>query len=323
MIGTIWDTIILSPLINVLVVLSNYLAGSFGLTIIVLTILIRAAMYPLTVKQLKASKAMQSIQAEVAEVRKKYAKDRKKAAEEQMRLYRESGMNPAGCLLPMLIQMPIWIALYQSIIRVLAVVPEDFLNLSPHLYSTWGQVFSLVPLENRFLWLDLALPDRWLLLPILVGGTMWVQQKMVMPSTGDPKQQAQSQMMLWMMPLMFAFLTMSFPSGLALYWVTSNIISIVMQYFVTGWGGLVFSSAAGKKPAVEKKRTERTVRQKPALTETETSADIVIPRSAEEEELEDGKSGDKSENSRGSDRTRLGATRRKPGRGGGYRPKGR
>jgi hypothetical protein len=75
-------------------------------------------------------------------------------------------------------------------------------------------------------------------MPILVAGTMWIQQKMVTPKNTDPQQAAQGQMMLVMMPLLFGFLTLQYPSGLALYWVVSNIISIVMQYFVTGWGGL-------------------------------------------------------------------------------------
>ncbi len=321
-IGQLWDLIILNPMINVLIVLSQYLFNSFGLTIIVLTIIIRGLMYPLTLKQLQATKKMQTLQAEVAEIRKKYEKDRQKAAQEQMRLYKESGMNPAGCLLPMLIQFPIWIALYQSIIRVLAVAPEDFLSLSRHLYSSWPAVFSLVPLESRFLWLDLAVPDGWLILPILVGGTMWLQQKMTTVSTADPKQQAQSRMMLWMMPLMFAFLTLSFPSGLALYWVTSNIISIVMQYFVTGWGELVPASA-GKKVAGDKKIRGRAARQKAPLSEADISADITVPSSAQEEELGYGKSGDKRQDRGGSYPTRLRATRGKTGGGGGHRRKRR
>ncbi|MCK4961313.1 MAG: YidC/Oxa1 family membrane protein insertase, partial [Anaerolineales bacterium] len=103
-------------------------------------------------------------------------------------------------------------------------------------------------------------PDRLLLLPILVGGTMWVQQKMVISKTGDPKQQAQSQMMLWIMPLMFAFLTLQFPSGLALYWVVSNVISIGMQYFITGgWGGLVAQGVA-KPMGRDKKYLKRITR---------------------------------------------------------------
>ncbi len=322
-VGAIWDLIILSPMVNILIMLSQYLWGSFGLTIIVLTIIIRGLMYPLTLKQLKVSKAMQSIQAQVAELRKKYAKDKQKLAQEQMKLYKQTGINPAGCLLPMLVQMPVWIALYQSIIKVLATVPEDFLSLSKHLYASWPMAFSQVPLENRFLWLDLALPDRWLLLPILVGGTQWVVQKMTTLPSVDPKQQAQSQMMLWMMPLMFAFLTLSFPSGLALYWVTSNVISIVMQYFVTGWGGLI-SSAAGRGVAKDKKNKGRIARQKQPLTEDDISADIVVePSSAQEEGVGYGKSGDKRQDSRGSYSTSLRAIRRKPGGGGGQRRKGR
>ncbi len=322
-IGEIWDLIILSPLINVLIVLSDYLFNSLGLTIIVLTIVVRALMYPLTQKQLQASKAMQSIQSEVAELRKKYAKDRQRLAQEQMKLYKQSGMNPAGCMLPMLVQMPVWIALYQAIIRVLAVAPEGFLNLSHHLYSSWPMVFSLVPLASRFLWLDLAVPDRTMILPILVGGTMWMQQKMMTAPTPDPQQRAQSQMMLWMMPLMFAFLTMSFPSGLALYWVASNVISIVTQYFITGWGGLV-KTTAEKKVTVGKKSEGRVARQKAPLSEADIGADIVIePSSAQGEGLSDGKSGDTGTDRRRSYTASPRATRRKPRRGKDYRRKGR
>ncbi len=252
MIGEIWDLIILSPVINILIVVSGFLFYNFGLSIIVLTIIVRALTIPLTLKQLKSTKALQELQPKMTELQKKYGRDKQKLAQEQMRLYRESGVNPAGCMLPMLVQLPIWIALFQSIIRVLAVIPEDFLKLSGHLYASWPQVFSLVPLNSRFLWLDLATPDRYLMLPILVGGTMWLQQKMVTPRTGDPKQQAQSQIMLWMMPMMFAFLTLQFPSGLALYWVVSNVISIGVQYYTTGWGGLVSKEAA--RPAGQDKK---------------------------------------------------------------------
>jgi YidC/Oxa1 family membrane protein insertase len=246
-------------MINVLIVVSGYLFNNFGLAIITLTIIVRVVTLPLTLKQLQSTKAMQSMQPQLMELQKKYGKDRQRMAQEQMRLYKESGVSPAGCMLPMLVQMPIWIALFQSIIRVLAVVPEDFLSLSKHLYSSWPPVFSLVPLGSNFLWLDLATPDRFLLLPILVGSTMWVQQKMVMPAAADPRQQAQSQMMLWMMPIMFAFLTTQFPSGLALYWVISNIISVIIQYRVTGWGGLL--SAAAKKPAGRDKRYLKRITQ--------------------------------------------------------------
>ncbi|MFC1937810.1 YidC/Oxa1 family membrane protein insertase [Chloroflexota bacterium] len=155
MIGQIWDLIILQPILNTLVALSSYLFSSFGLTIIVLTIIVNLLMYPLTTKQLKATKGMQALQPQLAELQKKYAKDKTKLAQEQMRIYKESGMSPAGCLVPMLVQLPVWIALYQSIIRVLAVTPEDFLGLSQYLYS-WPILYSTLPLQNMFIGLNLA-----------------------------------------------------------------------------------------------------------------------------------------------------------------------
>jgi YidC/Oxa1 family membrane protein insertase len=276
-IGDIWNLIAMQPMINVLIVLTHYLFNNFGLAIIVLTLAINGAMLPLTLKQTRASRAMQELQPKIAELQKKYAKDKQKLAQEQMRLYKESGVSPAGCLLPLLIQMPIWIALFQSIMRVLAVIPENLAGLSPYLYS-WPVVYSTLPLDNHFLWLNLASGDMFLAL--LVGGTMWVQQKMVMAPTVDPAQKTQSSLMLWLMPIMFAFLTLSFPSGLAIFWVTSNIFRIGVQYFVGGWGGLVKTAP--------KKQTGRDKKYKERIAEVEKSAggaDVVVPSSAQEEGL--------------------------------------
>jgi len=169
LIGEIWDLIALQPVINILIALTHYLFSIFGLAIIALTVVVNVAMYPLTMKQIRATQAMQSLQPKMAELQKKYGKDRQKLAQEQMKMYKESGMSPAGCLLPMLFQMPIWIALYQSIIRVLAVTPEGFLGLSQFLYS-WPIVYTILPLENHFLWLNLATPDTFL--AILVAASM-------------------------------------------------------------------------------------------------------------------------------------------------------
>jgi YidC/Oxa1 family membrane protein insertase len=235
-IGDIWSFVILNPMVNILIIATKYILNNFGLTIIVLTIIINVLMYPLTLKQLKASKAMQDIQGKVAEIKKKYPKDKQRASQEQMKLLKESGTNYAGCILPMLIQMPVWIVLYQAILRVMAVSPEEFLNLSQRLYATWPDVFTIIPLSHRFLWMDLAIPD--LFLAVMTGVSMWVQQKMTTPPSTDPQQAAQSEMMQWMMPIMFAVMGLSFPSGLAVYWVTSTAIRVVLQYFATGWGGL-------------------------------------------------------------------------------------
>ena len=234
-IGQIWQIVILNPLINVLIVVAHFLFGSFGLAIIVLTVFFNLALYPVTRKQMKATKAQQDLAPKLAEIRKKYAKDSQKLAQEQMKLYRESGISPAGCLLPMLIQMPLWIAFYQSIIRVTAASPESFVNLSGFLYH-WPLIFSALPVNTHFLWLNLAAPD--VLLAILVGVAMWVQQKMTVTTVGDPQAQAQAQTMQVMMPVMFAFISLSVASGLAVYWVVSNILRILMQYRYSGWGNL-------------------------------------------------------------------------------------
>ncbi len=320
-IGAIWDLIALGPMINVLVVLSHYLLNSFGLTIILLTIVIRAGMYPLTRKQLQSTKKLQELQPKMREVQKKYAKDRQRRAKEEMAVMKEAGANPAGCLLPMLIQFPVWIALYQSIIRVLAIAPEDFLNLSRHLYSAWPMVFSQVPLENQFFWLNLALPDPMYIMAILVGGTMWLQQKMTTPVSADPKQQAQMRMMTWMMPLMFGFFTLTFPAGLALYWLTSNIISIVMQYFVSGWGGLA-TLFTMKETSRDKKPPQRTLKAEKTITEeSATDADIIVGNESQEEGTDDGTSGDKRQDSGGGYPDSLKSIRRQARRSKRHRPK--
>ena len=187
-----WDLIAMQPMINTLIVLSHYLLSNFGLAIIALTIIVNVCLMPLTLKQIRASKKMQDLQPKLAELRKKYGKDKQRISQEQIRLYKESGMSPTGCIVPMLVQIPIWIALYQSVIRLLAITPEDFLRLSQYLY-TWPIVHSTLPVVSKFLWLNLAVPDRTFILAILVGGTMWIQQKMAMPPTTDPNQQAQAQ----------------------------------------------------------------------------------------------------------------------------------
>jgi len=319
-IGAIWDLIILSPMINGLIVLSHYLFDNLGLTIIALTIIIRGLMYPLSLRQMRSTRDMQALQPKLNELQKKYGKQKEKLAAEQQRLYKESGLNPLGCAVPMLIQLPIWIALFQSIVRVLATTPNQFLALSQHLYSSWSAVFSLVPLNSQFLWLDLAVPDKIFLLPLVVGGTMWVQQKMVLPTTGDPQQQARNQMMLWMMPIMFAILTLQFPSGLALYWIVSNIISIAMQYFVTGWGGLVKSPDTKKTTKTKKQKGSRP--SAPAISPESAEAAETI--SVQKEGTDDyGKSGDKRQDSRRSSSTRSGTTGKKPRRSKGNHPKRR
>jgi YidC/Oxa1 family membrane protein insertase len=243
-----WELIIQQPVINILIVIAHSTGNSFGVAIIFLTIIINLAMLPLTLNQIRSTKKMQDLQPKMAELQKKYGKDRQKLAQEQMKLYKESGVMRAGCFITLIIQMPVWIALYQSIYLALAVAPEGLLNLSRFLYP-WDAVYAALPLSRDFLWLNLAQPD--IFLAVLTGASQWVQQKMSITPSTDPKQAQQSQMMLWMMPMMFALLALSFPSGLAVYWVVNNIFRVILQYRISGWGGL---RRQAKKPTEAEKK---------------------------------------------------------------------
>ncbi len=308
-----WNLILLQPMLNLMILLSGILFHSFGLAIIALTIIVRLLMFPLTMKQLHSTRAMTSLQPKMQEIQKKYAKDKQKLQQEIAKLYKEAGVNPLGCLWPMLIQLPIWIALYQSILRAVAATPEDLLRLSQNLYPL-SVVHQAVPLESGFLWLNLGSPDSFFILAILVGGTMWLQQKMMTMPAVDPRQQSMSRMMLWMMPFMFAFFTLQFPSGLALFWVISNIIGIVMQYLVTGWGGLegtvqrwrgvITRAPAPATPVVREQGME-------TIEGARQQEKIAIEREKQEKRVEHGKRGGKREERRRGRRARSKKTRRK------------
>jgi YidC/Oxa1 family membrane protein insertase len=234
----IWNLALFEPMLNSLVLLYGLLFHNFAIAILVFTVLVRLLMLPLTLRQLRAAKAMSAIQPKMQELQRRYANDRQRLSQEQMRLYREEGVNPLGCAVPTLIQFPIWIGLYNAISLVMANTPEQMAQLSQRLYPWLGDLQALIPVEERFLWLNLGQPDLTYIMPVLVAASMWLQQKMMTQPTTDERQKQMNDMMQWMMPLMFGYFTLSFSSGLAIYWVISNIISMVIQYFITGWGGL-------------------------------------------------------------------------------------
>ena len=231
--GWVWTNGLVIPMTNFLVLLSALSFGSFGVGIIIFTLIARGITWPLTQQQLRSSRAMQGMQPRIQELQKKY-KDPRRRSEEQMKLYKEMGINPLGCVWPMLVQFPIWIALFQSIRFTLGSTPENLVDLSQRLYP-WAVLRTSVPLENNFLGLDMG-ANSPLLMAVLVGGSMWVQQRMMMPTNpaADSQQQSMNNMMLWMMPLMFGYFTLSFPGGLALYWVATNIVSVGLQYLYMG-----------------------------------------------------------------------------------------
>jgi YidC/Oxa1 family membrane protein insertase len=259
----IWTSFILRPMLNTLLWLYSVLGGQFWLAIIVFTIVIRLLMTPLMLPQQRSAKKMQDLQPRLQELQKKYAKDREKLAQEQMALYKEGGVNPMGGCLPLLVQFPVWIGLYQSIIQALGYQPMQLLNLSGNIYLFLQRLWSEVPLNRFFLGMDLALTPQQLggltyALPIFVAFTSWLQTKMTTPSgSTDGQAASMNQSMTLMMPLMFGFFSLSFATGLSFYFIISNIIGIVTQGFISGWEGLLFwknlslSSllSGGRKPA--------------------------------------------------------------------------
>jgi YidC/Oxa1 family membrane protein insertase len=233
-VGFFFNEILVNPMLNVLVMLYSILFSNFGLSLIVFTVLVRMLMMPLQIRQTKQMKRMTELQPQMRDIQRRYEKDPRRKQQETMRLYREAGVNPIGCLGPFVIQLPIWIGLYQAILKSLGTNPDDLIGLSQRIYSWNPFADSIVPLNSSFLWLDLANPDpTGIILPILVGASTWAQQKVATPPNPDPRQAQTAQMMLWMFPIMLAFISLSFPSGLALYWVISNVIGVVIQVSMT------------------------------------------------------------------------------------------
>lgn len=222
-------------MIQALMFFYQLFGNSFVISLALLTVIVRVLMVPLMLPMQKSARKQAEIQPQIQAIRKKYAKNQQKQNEELMKLYKEAGINPAlGCL-PMLIQLPIMWAFYRAIIQVLAFKPgELFFGLGKYIASS-AAFSTLVPLNSQFLLWNLAVPDKTYILPILVGLTTWLQQKLT-PGTassgGDDQTQAMSQSMMLTMPIMFAFITLSVASGLAVYFIISNLVGMVIQYFI-------------------------------------------------------------------------------------------
>jgi YidC/Oxa1 family membrane protein insertase len=247
-----WNQFIIFPFTNVLLWIYDAIGHNFGIAIILFTILIRAVTWPLNAQQLKSAKVMQDLQKdkEWLDMQKKYAKDREKIAQEQMRIYKERGINPFASCIPTLIQFPIIIGLYQSITHALATTPLGLLQLARSIYPFMNTAL-LIPLNSKFLWMNLARPEGIVFpagisvgflpygfptLAIIVAITTYLQTKLTMPPSGtNPGDQgaAMGGMMSIYMPLLLGYFALNFASGLAVYFVTSNMLGIV-QYASMG-----------------------------------------------------------------------------------------
>ena len=177
--------------------------GNWGWSIVVMTFLIQALLFPLTFKSMKAMTVMKKLQPELARLQQKYAKDPSRLNAETMELYKKSGTNPLGGCLPLLIQMPVFIALFNALRNAWEI------HGAPWIF--WVR--------------DLSAKDPFYVLPVLMGGVMFLQNRMNPAATADPTQKT---MMTWM-PIIFTFMFLSSPSGLVLYWLTSSILSAAIQ----------------------------------------------------------------------------------------------
>lgn len=246
----IWEVVVVF-LAKLLMGLNTFIAGlgipySWGWAIILFTIIIKVITLPLTLKQLQSTKAQQQIQPRLREIQEKYGKDRQKLAEEQMKLYKEAGINPMGGCLPLLIQLPILWGLYQALYILANPALEGGLAGARWF---WIPDLSFPSLTVGTSWIgeafaaqDWAKLITYFSLPVLMLLTQMLVQKMAQPAkVAGQQQDSQARMMnqmMFFMPIMFAWITLGLPSGLTLYWTTSNILAVIQQYFVTGWGGL-------------------------------------------------------------------------------------
>jgi YidC/Oxa1 family membrane protein insertase len=188
--------------------------GNYGIAIILLTVITKVLFFPLTIKSMTSMKAMQALQPQINALRSKYKNDAQKLQQETMALYRTHKVNPLGGCLPMIVQIPIFYALYVALSVSVELQSQPFI--------CFGRMFGVD------LWIcDLAAHDPTYILPLLMGASMFIQQKMT-PVMGDPRQ---AKMMLFM-PVIFTFMFLNLPSGLVLYWTLSNVLQIAQQKYM-------------------------------------------------------------------------------------------
>jgi YidC/Oxa1 family membrane protein insertase len=240
----IWNTFV-TFLQNILLTF-YHATGNAGVAIILFTVVARLIILPLTLKSLQSTRKMQELQPQIKELQRTYGKDPQKLQQETMKLYREYKVNPAGGCLPMILQFPIFIGVYQAVIGL---TPS---SVAGHVVQTLINVMTKngLPVANLadqltqhtlgggFLWLtDLGKVDPYYILPVLSVIFQLIVQLMAMPRVQDAQQKMMSQSML-VLPLMFGYIGFTFPSGAVLYWVVGSILSMIQQYVISGWGSL-------------------------------------------------------------------------------------
>ena len=238
---------ILSALALRFMLFLNRFIPNYGLIIIILSVLTKVLFYRLTHKSTKSMKDMQRLQPKIKELQEKFKDDKERLNKETMKLYKEGGVNPLGGCLPLLFQMPVFFALFN--------VLRNTIELRGAPFALWISDLSSPDVLFEFGFSIPFIGNEFHLLPILMGGAMVLQTKMGASPTGEAAPAAQTKMMTTMMPIMFTFFFYGMPSGLVLYWIVNNILTIVQQYYV--------------HKEVEKEEREKT--EKEAETTTKSS----------------------------------------------------
>lgn len=213
-----WSHFIARPLVSLLRLLYG-LTGNYGIAIIVLTVLVKLVFFPLSNKSFKSMSAMKKLQPQMERLREQYKEDRQKLNQEMMELYKRYEVNPLGGCIPMIVQLPVFIGLYQGLLYAIELRQAPFFG--------WIEDLSQ-PDRLGALAIPFVDPPGVPVLTLLMGGSMVIQQ-MMMPTTGDPIQQK----MMLLMPVIFTVMFINFPAGLVLYWLINNVLSVAQQHWYT------------------------------------------------------------------------------------------
>jgi len=207
---------------------------SYGLSIVILTIIINIIIFPLTLRQTRSTKRMQDAQADIKKVQKQYKDDKEELNKKIAELYKEKGINPLGCVVPLLVQMPIWFALFRVLREPLLFIPKEaslYSQLGDHSSILFFNMDLQIPASEITAWIDRA---PYIVLILLVVGTALIQQNQLTKKQGksNNQQQQQMQMIGKIMPIFFGFISWTLPSGLVVYFLTGNIFRIGQQALI-------------------------------------------------------------------------------------------
>lgn len=265
---------------------------SYGLAIILITLIIKLVLFPITHKQMKSMRAMQALQPRVKWLQEKYADDPKLSQQKMMEMYKEHGVNPLGGCLPLLIQMPIFIAFYQALIGF------EFVNAAHSGFFSLKDISLSAPMAFEAGGVEAAWP-YWILI-VLAALTTFIQQRISMVESSDPTQKS----LLYFMPVFMGWIAYKLPAGLPLYWVTFNTLGILQQ--------LVVNRDAAKEETIKREKDGQEEANPPSV-KLEKDEDSVAKEASPEEEAPEKLAASEQSSKKGGTKNGKRSNRRKKG----------